>query len=224
MYLNHDKSREERCGIPEVVFGEGKSAEELVAIVDTFLKDLGRAIITRISPEKTEKVLSSIDINKFLVVHNRKGRVLSIKKKDFVSVSVGRVGVLTAGTSDVGVAEEAAAVAEEFGCEIIKVYDVGIAGLHRVFGALEQLKDAQILIVVAGMEGALPSVVAGLVSAPVIAVPTSVGYGTGEGGKAALFTMLNSCTPVAVVNIDNGFGAAALAYKFLKMNTSGPQK
>jgi hypothetical protein len=111
------------------------------------------------------------------------------------------------------VAEEAAAIAEELGCAVIREYDVGIAGIHRVFSALDRMGVVNAYIVAAGMEGALPSVVAGLVAAPVIAVPTSVGYGTAEHGKTALYTMLNSCTPLAVVNIDNGYGAAVLAYK-----------
>lgn len=207
----------ERCGIPEVVFGEGKSAEELTSIADEFLKDCGRAIITRISSEKADKVISSINKKNSTVVYNSEGSVLTVKKKGFVVKPVGSIGLLTAGTSDIRVAEEAAAVAEELGCAVLREYDVGIAGLHRVFSALENLKQVSLFIVVAGMEGALPSVVAGLVHAPVIAVPTSVGYGIGKEGKAALHTMLNSCTPVAVLNIDNGYGAAVLAYKILSL-------
>jgi len=130
----------------------------------------------------------------------------------------GIVGILTAGTSDIFVAEEAAAVAEELGCRVLREYDVGIAGIHRIFSALERMKDVDVYIVAAGMEGALPSVVAGLVAPPVIAVPTSVGYGTAEHGKTALYTMLNSCTPLAVVNIDNGYGAAVLAFKIAAGN------
>ncbi|MBN2014690.1 MAG: nickel pincer cofactor biosynthesis protein LarB [Candidatus Altiarchaeota archaeon] len=215
MNVKHDRSRMERCGVPEVVFGEGKSAEELTSIVDEFLTDLGRAVLTRVSPEKAEKVISSIDEKKFDIIHNKTGNVLVVKKKNFAVEPVGRVGLLTAGTSDIPVAEEAAAIAEELGCVVVREYDVGISGIYRVFSALENLKNVSVFIVVAGMEGALPSVVAGLVHAPVIAVPSSIGYGVGEGGKAALYTMLNSCSPLAVVNIDNGYGAAVLAYKIL---------
>ncbi|MDD5112326.1 MAG: nickel pincer cofactor biosynthesis protein LarB, partial [Candidatus Altiarchaeota archaeon] len=125
----------------------------------------------------------------------------------------GVVGILAAGTSDIPIAEEARVILEELGCRVLFEYDVGIAGIHRLFPALGRLKRASVLIAVAGMEGALPSVVSGLVRVPVIGVPTSVGYGINSKGMAALQTMLNSCSPVAVMNIDNGYGAAALAYK-----------
>ena len=212
--LDHDAERDIRCGVPEVVYGEGKNADDLAEIMHKVLKRSGRVIITRIDDAKADMVKQSVDLNKNQITHNLKGRVLTVKKKGFKNaIPVGVIGILTAGTSDIPVAEEAAAIAEELGCSIIREYDVGIAGIHRVFLALERIGIVNVYIVAAGMEGALPSVVAGLVAPPVIAVPTSVGYGTAEHGKTALYTMLNSCTPLAVVNIDNGYGAAVLAYK-----------
>jgi pyridinium-3,5-biscarboxylic acid mononucleotide synthase len=216
MNVRHDRDRVKRCGVPEVVFGENKSVDDLLEASESFLVDCGRIIITRISDKKTDAVLSSIDAKKYHIIHNARGRVLVIKQKNFKTKPVGTVAILSAGTSDIPVAEEAAAIAEELGCSVVREYDVGIAGIHRVFSALERVKSASAFIVVAGMEGALPSVVAGLVKQPVVAVPTSVGYGTGAGGLAALHTMLNSCTPLAVVNVDNGYGAAVLAYKIIK--------
>lgn len=213
--LNRDTEREKRCGIPEIVYGEGKTPEDLVAVTKEFLKTEGRVIITRINEEKTEKVCENINQKKYSIKYNKKGRVLIIKNRKQKTRKTGVVGILCAGTSDIAVAEEARAIAEELGCDVLYEYDVGIAGIHRVFPAIKKLSKAEVFIVVAGMEGALPSVVSGLVKEPVIAVPTSVGYGTSEKGKTALNTMLNSCTPLAVVNIDNGYGAAVLAYKIL---------
>ncbi len=217
--LNHDTGREKRCGIPEVVFGLGKTADDLIEITDEFLSTSGRIIITKIDEEKTKEILKKLKIKNLTINHNKKGSVLVIKKKNFRTKPLGTIGIVTAGTSDIPVAEEAKAVAEELGGKVITSYDVGIAGIHRLFPALDKMKDARALIVIAGMEGALPSIVSGLVSAPVIGVPTSVGYGTGAKGQAALNAMLNSCSPVAVVNIDNGYGAAVLACKILKCST-----
>ena len=169
--LNHDTDRDIRCGVPEVVYGEGKSAEDLVEITHKVLSGSGRVIITRIDDIKAEKIKQSVDLKKNQIAHNLKGRVLTIKKKGFKNViPVGVIGIMTAGTSDIPVAEEAAAIAEELGCSIIREYDVGIAGIHRVFSALERMGTVNAYIVAAGMEGALPSVVAGLVAPPVIAV------------------------------------------------------
>ncbi len=213
--VKHDKEREKRCGIPEVVFGENKSTEDLIEITKKFLKDSGRIIVTRIDKNKANSVIEKINKINLSINYNEKGGVLIIKKKNLKIRSVGNLGIITAGTSDIPVAEEARTIAEELGCETTVEYDVGVAGIHRLFPALNNLKKAKALIVIAGMEGALPSVVAGLVDVPVIGVPTSVGYGAGKGGKTALFTMLNSCAPVAVMNIDNGYGAAVLAYKII---------
>jgi hypothetical protein len=213
--INHDINREKRCGVPEIIYGEGKTEADLAIVVEEFLGDAGRAIITRIEEEKAKKIIETINQKKYKINHNKKGRVLVIKKKGRKTKNIGTIGILCAGTSDTRIAEEARAIAEELGCKVLREYDVGIAGIHRVFPAMQRLRKAQVYIVAAGMEGALPSVVAGLVKAPVIAVPTSVGYGTAEKGKTALNTMLNSCTSLAVVNIDNGYGAAIIAYKIL---------
>jgi len=213
--INHDIDREKRCGVPEIIYGEGKTEADLSVVVKEFLSSSGRAIITRVDEEKAKRIIEATNKKKYIINHNRKGRVLVIKKKERKTKNIGVVGILCAGTSDTKIAEEARAIAEELGCKVLREYDVGIAGIHRVFPAIQRLKKARAYIVAAGMEGALPSVVAGLVKAPVIAVPTSVGYGTSEKGKTALNTMLNSCTPLAVVNIDNGYGAAIIAYKIL---------
>lgn len=221
--VNHDSERDARCGVPEVIYGAGKSAEDLVEITHKVLERSGRVIITRIDEEKARAVKESVDQKKNIVFHNLKGGVLIVRKAGCkIATSAGVIGILTAGTSDIPVAEEAAAIIEELGCSVLREYDVGIAGIHRVFSALDRMGKVDAYIVAAGMEGALPSVVAGLVAPPVIAVPTSVGYGTAEHGKTALYTMLNSCTPLAVVNIDNGYGAAVLAYKMAaKIKTTG---
>ena len=213
--INHDIDREKRCGVPEIIYGEGKTEADLSVVVKEFLSSSGRAIITRVDEEKAKRIIEATNKKKYIINHNRKGRVLVIKKKERKTKNIGAVGILCAGTSDTKIAEEARAIAEELGCKVLCEYDVGIAGIHRVFPAIKRLRKARVYIVAAGMEGALPSVVAGLVKAPVIAVPTSVGYGTSEKGKTALNTMLNSCTPLAVVNIDNGYGAAIIAYKIL---------
>lgn len=217
--INPDGNREKRCGIPEIVFGLGKSSEDLSKIAEKFIADYGRIIITKIDEEKADFVVNSIKNNKNLeILHNKKGNILVIKKKNFKTKKIGRIGILTAGTSDIYVAEEARTVAEELGCSVLCIHDVGIAGIHRIFPAIEKMKGVSAIIVIAGMEGALPSIISGLVPVPVIGVPASVGYGTGNGGMVALFTMLNSCSPVAVVNIDNGYGAAVLAYKIIRRN------
>jgi len=221
-FINPDIEREKRCGVPEIVFGSEKSAEELIEISKEFINKQGRVIITRIDNEKVKKLGLSLRDKNFIFNHNGKGRILAIKKRNFRTKRIGMVGIITAGTSDIPVAEEAKGILEELGCDTVTEYDVGIAGIHRVFSALKKMSDVKIIIVIAGMEGALPSVVSGLTDKIVIAVPTSIGYGTGGGGFAALNTMLNSCTPLAVVNIDNGYGAAVFAFKILKiMNQNG---
>jgi len=217
--LNHDEHREKRCGIPEVVFGLGKTADDLIKITEEFIRSSGRIIITKLDDEKSKKILKNLKRRNLTIIHNKKGKVLVIKKKNFKTKFIGRIGIITAGTSDIPIAEEAKMVAEELGCKCTTAYDAGIAGIHRLFPALDKMQQAGALIVIAGMEGALPSIVSGLVSVPVLGVPTSVGYGTGAGGSAALHAMLNSCSPIAVVNIDNGYGAAVLAYKILKCST-----
>jgi len=207
-----DVGREIRKGIPEVVFGSGKTDEELEKIALKMLNESNRCIITRLNEERAKKLISKLPEDS---IYEFDSGVLVIKKRGFeVRKTGGRVAVLTAGTSDIPVAKEAEITAREMGCEVISFYDVGVAGIHRLFPALFEIlrKDCDVIVVAAGMDGALPSVVAGLVDIPVIGVPTSTGYGAGGKGKAALYSMLQSCSPgLGVVNIDNGFGAGALA-------------
>jgi pyridinium-3,5-biscarboxylic acid mononucleotide synthase len=205
-----DAHRPLRSGLPEVVYGAGKTAAQ-VAILLRHLHAIGQpAIATRVDGAKAAEVQAVLPE----VVYHDVARVLvwSPDPPAAPPAVLGDVGVLCAGTSDLPVFEEAAVVLEAFGQPVRRFRDVGVAGLHRVLGRVHELRACRVLIVVAGMEGALPSVVAGLVGRPVIAVPTSVGYGAAFGGIAALLGMLNACAPgVAVVNIDNGFGAAAMA-------------
>jgi NCAIR mutase (PurE)-related protein len=203
-----DNHRSIRRGIPEVVFGEGKSADQLVAIGRRVLASGTNLIITRLAADKARIAKRKLRA----LVYHPDARIGAVVKERRKPSGQGIVMVLSAGTSDIPVAEEAALCAELFGNRVARVYDVGVAGIHRLTANLELIRDASVLIVVAGMEGALPSVVAGLVDKPVIAVPTSVGYGASMGGLAALLGMLNSCASgVTVVNIDNGFGAALAA-------------
>lgn len=223
-YSKPDLGRADRCGVPEVIYAEGKTLADCTQIACRHLTERGRAILTRIRPEEAKKIsnkLSGKDVSSSI---NPYARTLVLKKKDFKIANIGCIGILSAGTSDIPVAEEAAEIAGELGLEVLTEYDVGVAGIHRLFPALDKLADAQVLIVVAGMEGALPSVVSGLVDVPVIGVPSSVGYGIGAGGKAALYAMLNSCAPVAVVNIDNGFGAAVFAAQIARRKNYGNLK
>jgi len=205
-----DHHRQLRTGMPEVIYGEGKTAEQIAAIIDSMqARGSGRILATRVSEEKAALVMERCPGLRY---HNE-ARILSLAIPQKPS-GRGTILVVAAGTSDVPVAREAAVTAEYLGNQVEIVIDVGVAGLHRLLGKKAQIEAASVLIVVAGMEGALPSVIGGLVDKPVIAVPTSVGYGTGLGGVAALLGMLNSCSPgVAVVNIDNGFGAGCAASK-----------
>jgi len=213
-FANLDPLRSARTGIPEVVLAERKSPAQTVAIVQRLLAERGRALVSRVPPETLAALECTLDD---VVVWTRyaEGRTLSLH---FSSADVppngGHVGVLTAGTSDIPAAEEAVALCQEMGCLVHHAYDVGVAGLHRLFEPLRAMlaTPVDVLIVAAGMDGALPSVVAGLVDVPVIGLPTSVGYGLGGGGVAALTSMLQTCAPgLAVVNIDNGIGAGAMA-------------
>src|ERR1700722_8095144 len=203
-----DNHRSMRRGIPEVVFGEGKTADQLAAIGRRVIASGTNLIITRLSADKARIVKRKIRA----LVYHADARIGAVVKERVKASGQGVVMVLSAGTSDIPVAEEAALCAELFGNRVARVYDVGVAGIHRLTANLDTIREASVLIVVAGMEGALPSVVAGLVDKPVIAVPTSVGYGASMRGLAALLGMLNSCASgVTVVNIDNGFGAALAA-------------
>jgi len=204
-----DHQRSLRTGIPEVIYGASKSADQIIDIARSLMKNQGPILATRVSREKAEAVLDNLpDFH-----YSEEARMLYLRQ-DMADAPPrrGQVLVLCAGTSDVPVAEEASLTAQCLGNEVTRLYDVGVAGLHRLLNRQQELRQAAVIIVAAGMEGALPSVVAGLVSCPVVAVPTSVGYGASFGGIAALLGMLNSCAPgVAVVNIDNGFGAACMA-------------
>ena len=202
-----DLDRERRCGQPEVVFGEGKSPEQLVEITRALQRVHGRALVTRVAPEGASALLSDLP----RAVHHELARCITVGLP-LSEEGVGQVVVASAGTSDGPVAQEAAITARFMGSRVRELADVGVAGLHRLLAERDALQTARSLVVVAGMEGALPSVVGGLVSRPVIAVPTSVGYGASFGGLTALLAMLNSCSAgVSVVNIDNGFGAGYAA-------------
>lgn len=200
-----DHHRHMRQGIPEVIFAKGKNAEDIVAIAHSLFKRSKKLLITKASQELYDK----LNI-KHAIYHSLSGAISvnALKKKK------GHILILSAGTSDIPVAEEAAVTALFLGSKVETIYDVGVAGIHRLMDAKKSLNSAKVIIVVAGMEGALPSVVGGLTDKPIVAVPTSVGYGTHLGGLTALFAMLNSCVPgIAVMNIDNGFGAGCLAHK-----------
>lgn len=201
-----DLDRHARTGFPEVVYGEGKSAEQ-VAVVLGVLRSKGQVgLATRVSPEKGLAVVSALGDG---ARYDDEARAVIVGEP---GPGVGRIGVVSAGTADGAVAAEAALVARVLGNHVERFVDVGVAGVHRVLKRVDELRRCNALVVVAGMDGALPSVVGGLVRVPVIAVPTSVGYGASFGGVAALLSMLNSCAPgVVVVNIDNGFGAAFAA-------------
>jgi hypothetical protein len=202
-----DHHRHLRTGFPEVVFGENKSAAQIGAIMERLMAGSSVALATRVNPEKAAAILGQLP---GLIYHEAAG-MLSGNLQD-EDRGRGTIAVVAAGTSDIPVAEEALVTARCLGNRVENLYDVGVAGIHRLFAGREILERATVLIVVAGMEGALPSVIGGLVDKPVIAVPTSIGYGTGLGGIAALLGMLNSCAPgMAVVNIDNGFGAGCMA-------------
>jgi NCAIR mutase (PurE)-related protein len=202
-----DHHRELRKGFPEIIYGLGKTDEQILKIAGEILKKGGSLLITRVEPRTFRKIEKTIPG----ACYNALAKAVYLKQKHSVT-GKGKIMILTAGTSDIPVAEEAYVTCDMLGNEVDRVYDVGVAGLHRLFGEFEKINQARVIIAAAGMEGALPSVVAGLVSVPIIAVPTSIGYGASFKGLAALLAMLNSCPGgVAVVNIDNGFGAAYLA-------------
>lgn len=212
-YAKIDNHRELRNGYPEVIYCEGKSTEQVVGIIENMLLRNENILATRATEEMYNAVLSICDDAKF----NKIGRTITIEKST-KKVSDSYIAIVTAGTSDIPVGEEAAITCEIFGNRVERVYDVGVAGIHRLFDRLDILRGAKVLIVIAGMEGALASVVGGLVDKPIIAVPTSVGYGAHFNGLAPLLTMLNSCASgVTVVNIDNGFGAAYTASMINKL-------
>lgn len=201
-YATVDTHRKARQGVPEVIYGASKTPEQILGICQTLIRrGEHNILITRMSPQAAETVGKSLELDYHPDSKLGVAAPAPVEKR-------GKIAVVAAGTSDLPVAEEAALTAETLGNRVVRVYDVGVAGLHRLLARLEDLTSARAVIAVAGMEGALASVVGGLVSCPVIAVPTSVGYGASFGGVAALLAMLNSCASgVSVVNIDNGFGA-----------------
>jgi hypothetical protein len=208
-----DHHRELRTGVGEIVFGAGKSPDELVAIVRRLAAASGRVLVTRVDADAAATLARELPGT----TYHPRARLLVLADRPPVAIAAGPLLVVAAGTADLAVAEEAALTAEFLGARVERLFDVGVAGLHRLFAEQERLRAAAVVIVVAGMEGALPSVVGGLVATPVIAVPTSVGYGASFGGVAALLAMLNSCAAgVVVVNIDNGFGAASAAVRILR--------
>ncbi len=206
-FANVDHQRSLRQGFPEVIFGSGKTAEQVGRIVEAMYQHDHNILVTRSNPEQYARVKQSIPEAEF----HEAARTIVVQKDNRI-LGKGTVMVVSAGTSDMPMAEESVVTLKVMGNNVDTLYDVGVAGLHRLLDRRGRLTEARVVIVVAGMEGALPSVVGGLVSVPVIAVPTSVGYGASFGGVAALLGMLNSCASnVTVVNIDNGFGAAVVA-------------
>ena len=206
-YARIDHHRALRTGFPEVIFGRGKTVDQVVGIATQMVARCDKLLITHIDSDVFDAVKDVIGD----AVHNPVARTITVNRAPSPVLRTG-IAVLTGGTSDIPVAEEAAVTAELMDNQVERVFDVGVAGIHRLLDQLPVLRSSRVLIVVAGMEGALPGVVGGMVSVPVIAVPTSVGYGAGFDGLAPLLTMLNSCAPgIGVVNIDNGFGAGYLA-------------
>jgi NCAIR mutase (PurE)-related protein len=218
-YARVDHHRALRQGIPEVVLGEGKTADQIVGVAEELIRVGQRVLVTRLSAEKAAEVRARLPLLEYLPA----ARIARYRADAPAAPSAEFVAVVTAGTSDIPVAEEAAETLAMCDVRAERIYDVGVAGLHRLTAQLDHLRQARALIVVAGMEGALASVVGGLVAAPVIAVPTSIGYGVSLGGLTALFGMLSSCAAgVTAVNIDNGFGAAMAVVRLVKARAEHP--
>jgi hypothetical protein len=221
---NIDPHRKERTGVPEVILAEGKTDDQIKEITMDFLRTSKRAIVSRLDEERLDGIRKAVEdqyrgissrydpLARFLVMHNNEHEI---------DKTGGRVGILTAGTSDVGVAREAELMVEEMGCEVRIYNDVGVAGVHRVMMPLKELQDwgASVLIVAAGREGALPTLVSGMTRLPVIGLPVSTGYGIHGKGETALYAMLQSCSPLTVVNIDAGFVAGAMAAKIANISS-----
>ena len=212
-----DHHRSSRTGAPEVIFAPGKTDRQIMMIFEKMSKAGSDILVSRAD----KSVYNKLKLKYKTIQYHESARMIVKKGRGQKSIYEGTIAVVTGGTSDIPVAEEAAVTIEAFGGKVERIFDVGVAGIHRLLAFQENLKQAKVVIVVAGMEGALASVVGGLVSAPVIAVPTSIGYGASFGGLAALLAMLNSCAPgVTVVNIDNGFGAAMAALKIVNKKLS----
>ncbi|MDO4744982.1 MAG: nickel pincer cofactor biosynthesis protein LarB [Bacillota bacterium] len=215
-FANIDNHRALRTGFPEVIFCQGKTPQQIRDIMCELVKNGGNIMGTRATAADYEAVKEALP----QAVFYEKARIIAVLGEEAEKGELPTVAVVTAGTADIPVAEEAAVTAEILGNKVNRIYDVGVAGIHRLFDKLDKIREADVVIAVAGMEGALASVVGGLVDAPVIAVPTSIGYGANLGGISALLSMLNSCANgVAVVNIDNGFGAAYMAAVINKNKT-----
>ncbi len=213
-----DHHRSLRKGFPEVIFGQGKTSEQIIGIMEKMIIHEDIILVTRLKQEKAQKIISVFQGADYF----EDAKFLWLKKNEPKITGIGKILVISAGTSDIPVAKEAFLTAQAMGNEIESIFDVGVAGIHRLFAHQEKIINAAVIIVVAGMEGALPSVVAGMVKAPVIAVPTSIGYGTSFGGMTALLGMLNSCSSnIAVVNIDNGFGAGFMASSINHVSAAG---
>ena len=218
-----DLNRASRNGFPEVIFGAGKTADHIATIMSEMHKKIQKQsaiIATKVDAEQYARMQSLLGKDAVTYLPVPKVAYIAADKGATDFRVKGKIAVLCAGTSDFAIAEEAAILLELSGVETVtRLYDVGVAGLHRLLSNLDKISDADVCIVCAGMDGALPSVVSGLIKAPVVAFPTSVGYGAAFGGVSALLTMLNSCSPgISVVNIDNGFGAAVMAFKILKVH------
>ena len=215
-YAKIDSHRHIRSGFAEVVYCQGKADPYLLGIYERILKDEGEVLGTRASQHQADIIMEKFP----QVTYDEISHILKYEKPN--KKRIGKIAVCTAGTADIAVAEEAAQTAEFFGSNVERIYDVGVSGIHRLFSKLELVQSANCVVAVAGMEGALASVIGGLVDKPVIAVPTSVGYGANFGGVSALLTMLNSCANgIAVVNIDNGYGAGYMA---TQINRLGEKK
>lgn len=212
-----DLGRNMRCGMPEVILAEGKENAHLRDIVMHIVDSGEKCIVTRLSEDQAAFILDSCRESGIKCDYNPLGRIIVLSRNPPTEKTGGIVAVITAGTSDARVAEEAKVIAEEMGCIVRTAYDVGAAGIHRLFPAMKEIGDASVYVVCAGREGTLPTVVAGLVDKPVIGVPVSVGYGFMGGGEAALASMLQSCAVITVVNIDSGFTAGAFAAKIANM-------
>ena len=219
-YACLDIARQARTGVPEVVLAEGKHPAHLKRIVGAMLANAGRAIVTRASPSSIRALR---DLPGRHSVHQEAGVVVLTMPSFCPPPRTGTVGVLCAGTSDFGVAEEARLIAEQLGCRTVAAYDVGVAGVHRLLDALTRMRrrNVDVYIAVAGREGALPTLLAGMVDRPVIGVPVSAGYGMAGKGRSALYAMLQSCSPLAVVNIDAGFVAGAVAAQIARLSRRG---
>ncbi|MHB8155325.1 MAG: nickel pincer cofactor biosynthesis protein LarB [Candidatus Omnitrophota bacterium] len=216
-----DIYRDKRCGIPEVIFAENKELKCLIRILIEMTKERGCAIATRVNKKCLREIKRKLPPS-LKLQHYEEARIITVSKANYEwPKQIARVGLVAAGTIDIPVAEEAKVIMELLGCEVISAYDVGVAGIHRLLSPLEEMLKVVVscIVVVAGMEGTLPTVVKSLVDVPVIGVPTSTGYGYGGKGESALMTMLQSCSPgLVVVNIDNGFGAGAAAVLIAKQS------